>query len=158
MRIKITVLLLCIYHLVAIAQEVPTTLIIQTKDNSFIGYSLAEEPILTFTPNELTIKTDKVTVNYPLSFILQFVYGNDSEINNIGYLPSNDQPFRIGQENLIFNSNASPMNIAIYSINGQLLFTKQTQEKDEYIFPIAELSVGVYIVKVNNMTYKITIK
>lgn len=141
----------------AVAEQNLTHLIVCTKDGSYVGYSLIEEPTLSFTNSDFVITTPNVDINYPLSDITQITY-SDNWVSGVADLCLNKQELRIESENIVLSCPNEHDHIFIFSITGKLMFEKPLQEKGEYKISLSQFHKGVYIVKTINNTYKISIK
>lgn len=141
----------------AIAEQNLTHLVVSTKEGNRVGYSLREEPILSFTDSDLVITTTNVDINYPLSDIAQITYGDDV-VSGIVNLYMDKQNLRIESENIILTCLNEYDHITIFSLNGELIFEKYLQESSKYQIPLSQFPKGVYIIKTINNTYKISIK
>ena len=63
--------------------------------------------------------------------------------------------FKMDGESLLFPSLSANTVIAIYETSGIMLFNKKITRAGQYAFPLSDLKSGIYIVKVNNLSYKI---
>jgi len=153
MKRKILFLLLPLISLMAMANEPITKLVIWAKDGTKVAYALVEKPKITFTEREMVVNTNNIEVNYDLESLLRFTYGNEVT-TNITDLKSDDT-FRFRDEALVFPALSANSTISVYSLNGSLVFKKTVPTAGEYAFPLSNLNAGMYLVKVNGLTYKI---
>ena len=150
---KLLVLLLLFFSIMAMAEEVKTKLIIWSKTGDRVAYALAEEPKLTFAETDLVITTESVEVSYSLDDVKRLTYeaGDCTAIRDI---ETDKVSFRVNGESLVFPSLKPNSTVSLYLLNGTSLFRKTVQTAGEYSFQISNLNAGVYIVKVNGITYK----
>lgn len=129
-------------------------LVVWTNDGAKVSYALSEKPKVRFTEDYLVIDAGDTEVNYELKNMRRITYESVdmSEITDIG---SNDKPFNIGCNSLIFPDMKANSVVSIYALDGVLVFVKEVDCDGEYAFPLAKLSAGVYLVNVNGVTYKI---
>lgn len=127
-------------------------LTIWAKDGTQVAYALDEEPKVTFTENSMVISSTKIEVNYPLQDMVRFTYGD--EVTAVSHLRTDKSPFKLDGKSLLFPALRLNSVITVYSQSGTLVFQKTVRQGGEYAFPIDGLVKGVYVVKVNGVTYK----
>lgn len=153
MKRTILLALLPLISMMAMADEPITQLVIWAKDGTKVAYALAEKPKLTFTESELVVKTDSIEVLYDLENMSRFTYESNA-ITGITDLRTGT-PFSLINEALVFPALPANSMISVYSLNGSLVFKKTVRTAGEYAFPLSGLTIGVYLVNVNGLTYKI---
>lgn len=136
------------------ADEPKTQLVVWVKDGTKVAYALAEKPKVTFTETDLVITTYGVEVNYPLENMARFTYETNDE-SAIVNLQTEESPFKINGESLLFPALKANSTVSVYSLNGTQVFRKTIRQNGEYAFPLSNLNAGVYMVNVNGLTYKI---
>lgn len=142
----------------AIANEPVMSLIVWAKDGTKVAYALCEKPKVTFTETDLVITTKGVEVNYALEDMARFTYESNNEANTIVNLQTNEFPFKLSEDTLLFPNLEANSTISIYSLNGMFVFSKTVCQGGEYASPLSNFATGVYIVKVNSLIYKIAVK
>ncbi len=146
---------LCI---VAKAEDNPTNLVVWAKDGTKVAYALTEKPKITFTETDLVITAKGVEVNYSLTNMARFTYEVDGATTSITDLKTGNVTLKINGEILLFPALKANSNVSVYSLNGTFVFQKTIMQNGEYAFPLSNLNAGVYLVKVNGLTYKIVKK
>lgn len=130
------------------------TLVITQLNGSKVYYNLDEEPKTTFTLEDLVIETQSQTVSYPLAQIKQFTYEQDAtgieEVSREGICISQNG------DNIVITGLPNGKTIAIYNTNGQLLLTGKSDGSQRTTLSVHQLPIGVYVVKADQVTYKIT--
>lgn len=154
MKSSLLALLLSFTCLSAMADEPKTQLVVWVKDGTKVAYALAEKPKVTFTETDLVITTYGVEVNYPLENMARFTYETNDE-SAIVNLQTEESPFKINGESLLFPALKANSTVSVYSLNGTQVFRKTIRQNGEYAFPLSYLNAGVYMVNVNGLTYKI---
>lgn len=154
MKSRLLALLLSFTCLSAMADEPKTQLVVWVKDGTKVAYALAEKPKVTFTETDLVITTYGVEVNYPLENMARFTYETNDE-SAIVNLQTEESPFKINGESLLFPALKANSTVSVYSLNGTQVFRKTIRQNGEYAFPLSNLNAGVYMVNVNGLTYKI---
>ena len=128
--------------------------IIWQKDGSKTYFNLSDNPKSTFTLTDLVISTSKMTVNYPLNKVLRFTYDlTPTEIDN----PILNESNIIIQDNdqLILYNFPAGTNIYVYGIDGKQLINYKVNGDQKQIVSIKDLPNGIYVVKANNISYKV---
>ena len=132
-----------------------TNLIIWKKDDSKVAFVLTEKPMLTFSESSLMINTAAISVCYDLENLAKITYELSSEegIRNI----ENDKKssFKLDGGMLLVPSLRPGSVVSIHSLNGILVFRKSIETVGSYSFPLSHLNMGVYLVSVDSLTYKI---
>ena len=157
MKAKLLTLLLSFSCLSTMADEPKTQLVVWAKDGTQVAYVLAEKPKVTFTDTDLVITSNGVEVNYSLDNMARFTY-EDNTTTAITNLQTGKASVKLDGESLLFPALKANSTVSLYSLNGTLIFQKKIQEDGKYAFSLSNLNTGVYIVKVNGITYKITLK
>lgn len=158
MRFKlILILLLSCIVTCAKAEDVFAHMAVHFNNDEQIKFALAEIPTLSFSDSTLVIQTSSITVTHPLNKISHITYesGADSGIINI----QSDKPiYEIDGDHISFPYLEKGTHIDIYTVQGTNVLNTQIQESGEYGFPVSALGRGIYIVKLNNLSFKIVIK
>ena len=147
-------LLLSVLCLTGAAKSDFTHLVIHAKDGTKVAYALENKPKVTFSETDLIISADNVNVAYPLQDMATIVYETGIESGIID-LQTEEPLFQLVGETLLFHAQNTINTISIYSISGNNILTKTIPQDVEYAFPLSQLTYGVYIVKLNGLTYKI---
>ena len=130
------------------------TLVIIQQDNSKVYYDLDEEPLTTFTPDDLVIMTQSTTISYPLNSIKQFVYEKGAvgieEVSRDGVCISQDG------NSIVVTGLPSGKSVVLYSTDGYQIAKQVSDGSQRTVLSLSQLPVGVYIVKADTITYKTT--
>lgn len=115
--------------------------------------TMSERPVITFSGDKLVVKTEtgiteldrsKVkTFNYLTSSSVEEINVGDCKVNNTGDM-------------LLFNNLPAGSEITVHDVSGKLV--KSATAEGSYRINISDLSAGVYVVSVNGVSTKITIK
>jgi hypothetical protein len=119
-----------------------------------VAYALVEKPKVTFTETDLTITANGIEVNYPIENMKRFTY-ETNENTAIRNLETDEMSFKLDGELLLFPALSANSTVSLYTLNGILVFSKTVQKAGEYSFPLSSMKVGVYMVNVNGLTYKV---
>ncbi|MBR0432385.1 MAG: leucine-rich repeat domain-containing protein [Bacteroidaceae bacterium] len=135
-------------------EELTAKVVIWTKDGEKCVYLLKEEPKISFTQEELLIETATMSATYPLSEFRCITYKEDDDNPLVtGIMDVEDGNGRFG-ESLSFVDMAEGTPVSIYSANGTLVSEFHLSASHRTL-SLSGLPQGIYLVKVNNMTYKI---
>lgn len=119
-----------------------------TKSSVLLDY----HPTVVFNLSQLIIKSDNQTIEIPYDQISYFTYSENEE--------SSISDVEIGGENKnelwLFSEPLTTDNFTVYTIDGQKIFLNLYQKGGMQILNLASLASGIYIIKVNNKSYKIT--
>lgn len=122
-------------------------------DGSSTIISMEECPIVKFIGDKLLVTTDVSTTEFERPKVKTFNYISPSSIdgiNNDGNVVSNTG------DSLQFGNLPANSEISVYDVSGKLV--KNATADGSYRINISDLSAGVYVVSVNGVSTKITIK
>ena len=146
-------LLLIVLFTAAMAKADDMVLQVLLADGQVVSINLNEEPRTTYQDGNLVITSTKNTVSYPLEKVRRFTYVSATGIvspKTVGASFSNDG------ETLTFKGLKPHTKIYLYNVAGQLLKTIDSGEQGQTVISASHMPVGVYVVKVNGGTFKIT--
>lgn len=130
-------------------------LVVWTNDGGKTAYALSKRPVLRFTDTEMLITGEGIEATYPLDQFVRYTY-ESSDFTGIRDLNTEEGYGTVSGDYLLFPSLKAHSSVSIYALNGRLILQKTIKADGEYAFPLASLPVGIYVVKVNGLTYKIT--
>jgi len=127
-------------------------LVIWQKDGSKVSFNLDEQPKTTFTADNLVITTATSTLNYPLAKIQRYTYEGAAlsvrDLKTEGIVISHEG------DDIIVKGLATGQTVAVYRMDGTQLLTKRSDDSGRLILSLGNLPTGVYMIKVNEITYK----
>ena len=129
-------------------------LVVWQRDGEKVFFDLAERPKTTFEGTNMIISTSTMTVNYPLDRVLRFTY----ELKSSGIENANiSKSIRIAQNgNDLFLENLHQgTRIQFFSTDGRLLSSNVSDGRKTIVISLSSYPSGVYIVKADDITYKI---
>ena len=129
-------------------------LVVETKDHVKTTYMLARKPEVTFEGNDLRIVSWDADVTYNLADILRFTYETKSVT---GVTELREDPATIGYEDgqLVISGIKAGAPVGIYSLDGKLVKQLTAERSGSFRISLTSLPQGMYIVKADNITYKI---
>jgi hypothetical protein len=139
------------------ADDKQNTLIVLTKDNVLHQFILADKPKVTFEGTQLKVTCEKASASasFNLSDIIRFTYaGKDAA----GIDEMTTDPAEISMEEgvLVISQMKANSTVNVYSMDGKLVSQLTAQRAGTYRLSLSSLPAGVYLVKADNITYKIT--
>lgn len=148
-------LFLCLtgFSLSGWAEEQVSTLDVWTKNGEKITYYLSEHPVATYSDNDLVLKTDKLTVSYPLTELHKFTFG--SEATSVETTPLTDGQMQMQKGTLCLAGFHAGEKVSIYNIGGQNVMNATISSDGTATLFIESLATGVYVVKAGSITHKI---
>ena len=139
------------------ASEMKTQFVIWAKDGSHVCYALAEKPKVTLSENDLLVSSKGIVVSYPLNNLLRFTF-EDETITSLTDIQSEKRFPKLEGEFLVFPNTDANSVVRIASLNGTIILQKTIQTNGNYSYPISNLKSGIYLVTINNLSYKIIVK
>lgn len=147
-------LLLLFLSLVSIVAKADDQVLqIWQSDGKVMTIKLSEEPKTSYVDGNLVIKTTKTTITFPLEEVRKFTYADGEDIGT--HIAMRSEVSADG-ETLTFKDLKSNTSIYLYNAAGQLLRTIKSDKTNKATVSVSRFPIGVYIVKVNGITYKIT--
>lgn len=129
-------------------------LIVWQMNGEKIYYDLADQPKTTFAGTDMVITTMNVTVTYPINKIRSYTY--EGESTAIPSLTADDGLYvEQGEDAVTFKNLKSGSDVQLFATNGALLETLQSDGETPVTISIANRPAGVYVVKANDVTYKL---
>ena len=135
-----------------VAKAEDKSLIITFSDNTTQTFVLSALPQITMANNKMTISAGSTTAEYDLYKIKTFTFSGTTGIENI---ENNTSIIAEGDKIIIEGANA---NVKIFSVDGKTATLKTTSLSNSTIIDISSLGRGVYIIKANDKTLKISKK
>ena len=159
MKVKFTILsLLFAFAITSVwAADKQNTLIVLTKNNVMHQFVLADKPKVTFEGNQLKVTCEKASASasFNLSDIIRFTYeGKDAA----GIDELTVDPAEISMEGgtLVISQMKANSTVNVYSMDGKLVRQLTAQRAGTYRLSLSSFPAGVYLVKADNYTFKIT--
>ena len=139
------------------ADDKQNTLIVLTKDNVAHQFVLADKPTVTFEGTQLKVTCEKVSASasFNLADVIRFTYDGKSAtgIDEMGVDPAE---ISMQDGTLVISQMKANSTVNVYSTDGKLVRQLKAQRAGTYRLSLSSLRSGVYLVKADNITYKIT--
>lgn len=137
-----------------IADTTYTNLVIWTKDGSKILYAVKDTPKITFTETDAVVITKNLRAIYNVDDLIRFTY-EKSDATNITKLCDNNYSFEIRNNEITFHALRSKDVFIMRSLDGMLISKIIVSKNGTHTFPMSNLKAGIYIIQLNNLSYKI---
>lgn len=131
------------------------TLIIQMKNGSENTFFLKDKPKVTFEGVNLKVSATTGDVSYALADVLRFTYAKKSPTGISEQVEDRTGVAFEGDVLVISQLKANAV-ASIYTLDGKLIRQLRPQRTGTYRINLSELPSGLYLVKADNVTYKIT--
>ena len=129
----------------------------ETKGNS-VTYLLSVQPSVTFSNDELRLKADDVELAYPLSPSVRFEFVEISE-ESTGIRGAESKPtFKIAADEIVI-SHVRPYSIvSICNMSGMVVKSARADSEGRLIINALNLPKDIYIIKTEQIAFKIFVK
>ncbi|MBO7068957.1 MAG: T9SS type A sorting domain-containing protein [Bacteroidaceae bacterium] len=154
-KVMLLLLLLTGSTLSSTAESV-NALIVQLKNGTKTTFFLNQKPEVLFRGTNLKVVSESSQTTYALSDILRFTYETyDDEDRIIGAVKDpTDISFKNGV--LVISQLREGAAVSVYTTDGKLLKHLTAQNRGTYRLNLSTLPQGVYLIKADDITYKIT--
>ena len=141
-----------------VADEAVSNLVINLKDGSKMVCLLSDEPKLTFSLSELTVKTEKTSFTVLLDNLAKFGFeSSTSAIGSVGADGGID--YTLDGDRLFVKGLSAGARVELFRIDGVRMFEKTNRtENGSLEISVGSFSPGVYLLKMNDTTAKIVIR
>ena len=131
------------------------TLIVMMKNGTETAFFLKDKPNVTFEGANLKVVSEKTTTTFALSDVLRFTYVKKDPM---GIDEQMIDPTEINYKDgvLVISQIKAGASVGIYALDGKLVRQLKAQHSGTYRLSLSELPTGLYLVKADNVTYKIT--
>ena len=154
LRFIFTSLLAAMSSTLHAADEVET-LIILMKNGSENAFFLKDKPKVTFEGTSLKVSAATGDVSFALADVMRFTYAKKST-SGISEQVENPTGVSFEGDVLVISQLEANTTASIYALDGKLIRQLKPQRAGTYRISLSELPSGLYLVKADNVTYKIT--
>ena len=154
LRFIFTSLLAAMSSTLHAADEVET-LIILMKNGSENAFFLKDKPKVTFEGTSLKVSAATGDVSFALADVMRFTYAKKST-SGISEQVENPTGVSFEGDVLVISQLKANTTASIYALDGKLIRQLKPQRAGTYRISLSELPSGLYLVKADNVTYKIT--
>lgn len=131
------------------------TLLIHQKDGQQFRFGFADKPTITYTENDLVLKTTKTELSYPLSTLAKLTFSDNATA--VAPIEARKVEGQLNLENYeVCISGAEPgVEVSVVGADGKKLASYKTDASGCVSFSIAQLPEGIYVIKSESLTCKI---
>lgn len=158
MKVRFTILsLLLTVGATALWAEDDATqrLVVWLKGGQMVYHDLADKPETTFSEGMLWLKTDKVSVSYPLTDVLRYTYEG---VGTSGVVSPTLRPGEIrflqGDDAVAFDGLSDGTLLEVYAFDGKKVSSVKAIGGQRTIVSLGKHPSGTYIVKMGDATFK----
>lgn len=132
-------------------------LVIASKSGTVTSYRLDESPRVTFSGDNLVLETISTVIEIPVTQIDKIYYevAEASGINDVN--SDSGVSFEVIDRQLIISSNLNT-NVTVYGIDGIQWVSRSVSAGETASISLANLTDGIYLVKIGSTTHKIVIR
>lgn len=135
------------------AQDQVMLEILSENENPSYHY-IKDNPVMMFGNDNLTIRTDLYTVEYPLKSVKKISYYTD--FDGVDDVLIDDCPIiSLSEDKIILKNITLPSEMNLYNLRGECVMHKLFVEDETATVSMSSLLPGVYIVNIDRFSYKI---
>ena len=122
------------------------------KNGKVVYFLFADDPIVSYSGNDLVITTNSTTVRYDVSNLrkLEFAVGEKDAIEKVTV----DLRWAIENRALAIHGGTPLSWVRLYDMSGAKVSQFQLDGKGNGCTPLQDLPSGVYVVKADNLNFK----
>lgn len=139
------------------AQSTVKGIVIETATGERTEYALTETPKLTYDGNTVTLTTTKVSVDFTATDIVKVVL-TDISATGIDAAETMQGKVLLSNDEVRMSGLVAHETVQLYNIGGVLLSTWQASNNGDLTITLSDLQRGVYIIKANHQSFKVTRK
>lgn len=147
---KIALSLLIALACISAKAEDGKSLYVTFNDGQKVEFALAKTPEVTFGNNQMTIKTTDTTTSYDLTTVASFTY--NASTTGISKTETENKLVWEGNRIIVDGINNK---VHVYTIDGKNVGLSPIVNGSKTVINIDTLTKGIYIIKVNNQSFKI---
>jgi len=155
MRKILFIMLALVLPVVASADDETQRLVVWLKNGEKVYFDLAAEPKTRFSNGLLIISYDKtLETSYQLSNVLR--YTHEGVCTDVNETKTHDLTVAQTKDGITLKNVPAGTPVRLYNPAGHLLETKTSNGTSAVQFSLAAHPAGVYLVNLNDQTFKIT--
>lgn len=127
--------------------------------NRMMQFLLNDIPIITFDDEDICIQTKSYDLKYPISDFKKISYSNSELETGIDGIICSESKYHIDDRKIYFHGLKNNSTLNVFTIDGKLVENRNLKivnEKSEYNFH--HLPSGIYLIRIDDITCKISIK
>ena len=124
------------------------------KGGQKIYHDLNDQPETTFSDGMLWLKTEKVSVSYPLTDVLRYTFEGAMTAIETPLVRPGEMRFSQNNEAMAFDGLPDGTVLEVYSLDGKKISSVKAQGGQQTIISLAKHPAGTYIVKMGDAAFK----
>ncbi len=138
----------------AASADEPQRLVIWLMNGTKVYHDLTDMPETTFENGTLFLRTDKVSISYPLEQVMRYTYEGPRPVVGIQTVKAGEVRFSQSQDGMKFEGLPAGTLLQLYAPDGKLLSTQTAYEGLPAEVSLKNMPTGTYIVKAGDASYK----
>ncbi len=139
------------------AQSTVKGIVIETAGGQRTEYALTETPELTYDGNTVTLTTKNVSVNYTATQIVK-VELTDIHETSIEAVKKEKGQLVVLADQILLSGLSANEKVQLYNESGILRSSWKVASNGKLTISLSDLSRGMYIIKTNHQSFKVTRK
>ena len=136
-----------------ISRATAQTLVLHHGDGTTTDVELFTQPLIKFQGDKVFVTSSVLDMEYSKNDVLRFTYKGGS----LGIdVPKSEADYSRDGDRLVFHGIESADQVAVYNANGIRLPVSLTRQGTDAVLLLSAIPSGVYLLKVNGRTSKIT--
>ena len=136
------------------AQDATQRLVVWLADGTKVYHDLKDQPETTFENGALYLRTEKVSVSYPIEKVLRYTFDGHMPAIGIEVVKPGEVRFSQGNDQMRFDGLAAGTKLELYTLDGKLINTQTAANGQPSIVSLKDMPTGTYIVKAGDAKYK----
>ena len=132
----------------------PVVMNIHHADGTTTAVRLYTRPQVTFSGDQVVVKSPVATMTYAATDVLRITYGGDIPVPNAIGAPHAEQAYTEQDGALVFDASVRPSDVQLFAEDGKRLPVSVRTVNGRPSLSIASLPAGVYVLSVNGRTSK----
>ena len=125
------------------------SLFVSFNDGNKIEFALSTLPEVTFGNDQMTVTSTAITASYELKKVSTFTYGTTTGIKQV---EANNKFAFEGDRIIVDGTNNK---VRAFALDGTVVTLSPILAGDKTIIPLEELTLGVYLIIINNKSIKV---
>jgi hypothetical protein len=132
-------------------------LVIEMNNSKEHSYSLLDKPVISFENNKMVIKTTEIEISYNIADIVKYYFSDvdDTGINDINEDVNKIHFTYTNPDFLLIEGIAGKDEVRVYDTSGRECVVNSERNDNCIKVEFNGLPKGIYIIKVNNHSFKI---
>lgn len=149
---------MCLVAVVAVHNASASSMMLKIflNDGSNVSYQLSDLPVLVMHDTSLEVKSDQLSSSFQWSDIANMLYV--SETDNVKTLSLDTCGQIVFGDSGLFVEASVDTQIVVSDLHGKVFLMKYLKSGEQFLMEFSTLVSGVYIVTVNNHSYKFIVK